>query len=153
MKRTCRAERLIDAAPEAIWAVVADVTRVGEWSGECRGCDWVTPWNHAEAGARFRGRNHRSWLFWTRLNEIVEADEPRRLVWRTVASFPYPDSVEWRLDLEPAEGGTRVCESFNVLNIPRLMEWLIWLALPAHRNRTVDIENDLDRLKAVVEGS
>jgi hypothetical protein len=32
----CDAEIVIDAPAEAIWAVVADVTRVGEWSAECR---------------------------------------------------------------------------------------------------------------------
>jgi hypothetical protein len=35
--------------------------------------------------------------------------------------------------------------------MPRLMEWLLWLAVPGHRDRTVDLAEDLLRLKAVVE--
>ena len=59
MKRQCSADILIDAPPQAVWSVVSDVTRVGEWSGECRGCTWESPSDKAEVGARFRGKNRR----------------------------------------------------------------------------------------------
>jgi hypothetical protein len=62
MQRMCAAETVIDAPAEAIWAVVCDVTRVGEWSGECRGCSWVGEVGTATPGSRFRGANRRSWL-------------------------------------------------------------------------------------------
>jgi hypothetical protein len=151
VRRMCAAETVIDAPADAIWAVVCDVTRVGEWSGECRGCSWVGAAGAAAPGARFRGANRRAWLRWTRLNEIVAADEPRRLIWRTIASGPYPDSVEWQIDLVPGNGSTRVRESFTVLAMPRYMEWLLWVAGPAHRDRTSDLESDLGRLKRLVE--
>jgi uncharacterized protein YndB with AHSA1/START domain len=153
MKRTCSAETVIDAPAEAIWAVVCDVTRVGEWSGECRGCSWVGEARAPVPGARFRGANRRSWFRWTRLNEIIAVDEPFRLNWRTIPSGPYPDSVEWRIDLAPEDGGTRVRESFTVLAMPRLMEWLLWLVVPAHRDRTHDLQSDLERLKRLAEHS
>jgi hypothetical protein len=73
------------------------------------------------------------------------------LVWRTVARFPYLDSVEWRVSLDEVGAGTRVSESFEVLKLPRLMEWFIWVAMPAHRDRTADLAEDLARLKVVVE--
>ena len=31
----------VSAAPEAVWALVADVPRMGEWSPECVRCEWV----------------------------------------------------------------------------------------------------------------
>jgi len=34
VRRGCEASVDIAAPPSAVWAVVADVTRVGEWSGE-----------------------------------------------------------------------------------------------------------------------
>lgn len=153
MRRMCDAEIVIDAPAEAIWAVVADVTRVGEWSAECRGCAWAGDPAAPVPGARFRGANRRSWLRWTRLNEIIAAEEPRRLIWRTIPSGPYPDSVQWQIDLVPDNGRTRVRESFAVLVMPRLMEWLLWMAVPAHRDRTSDLERDLGRLKHLVEES
>ena len=153
MKRTCSAETVIDAPAEAIWAVVCDVTRVGEWSGECRGCSWVGGVRAPIPGARFRGANRRSWLRWTRLNEIITVNEPVQLNWRTIPSGPYPDSVEWQIDLAPENGSTRVRESFTVLTMPRLMEWLLWAVVPAHRDRTHDLESDLKRLKNLAEHS
>ena len=153
MRRMCHAEIVIDAPAEAIWAVVSDVTRVGEWSAECRGCAWAGHPAAAVPGARFRGANRRSWLRWTRLNEIIAAEEPGRLIWRTIPSGPYPDSVQWQIDLVPEDGRTRVRESFAVLVMPRLMEWLLWVAVPAHRDRTCDLEHDLGRLKHLVEES
>jgi hypothetical protein len=153
MKRTCSAETVIDAPAEAIWAVVCDVTRVGEWSGECRGCSWVGGARAPIPGARFRGANRRSWLRWTRLNEIITVNEPFQLHWRTIPSGPYPDSVEWQIDLARENGSTRVRESFTVLAMPRLMEWLLWLVVPAHRDRTHDLESDLKRLKSLAENA
>jgi polyketide cyclase/dehydrase/lipid transport protein len=151
VRRHCEASELIDAAPEAVWAVVADVTRVGEWSGECRGCAWVAPSDRAAAGARFRGRNRRGGLRWSRVNVVDVADAPRELVWRTVPRFPYPDSVRWRVSIEPEGVGARVSESFDVLRLPRVMEWGISVALPQHNDRTSDLAGDLARLKALVE--
>ncbi len=151
MRRSCEANVTIAAAPEAVWSVVADVTRVGEWSGECRGCEWLGSETVVAPGVRFRGRNRRGGLRWTRLNEVVVADEPRAIVWRTVAQFPYPDSVEWHWRLDPVDGGTRVTQGFEVLHIPRVMEWGVGIAMPAHRDRSTDLVDDLGRLKELVE--
>jgi hypothetical protein len=142
---------VIDASPDEVWAVVSDVTRVGEWSGECRGCTWVAGADGPATGARFRGRNRRGGLRWTRLNEVIGADPPRRFAWRTVPHPPYPDSVEWELRLEPVDAGTRVSQSFRVVRIPRIMEWGIGVVMPAHQDRTADLSDDLGRLKALVE--
>jgi hypothetical protein len=82
---------------------------------------------------------------------VVLAERPKALVWRTVARAPYLDSVEWRLSLAEDEAGTRVSESFQVITMPRLMERLLWLAMPDHRDRTADLVEDLERLKGLVQ--
>jgi uncharacterized protein YndB with AHSA1/START domain len=151
VRRNCEADVTVAASPEAVWAVISDVTRVGEWSGECRGCVWVGGADAPRPGARFKGRNRRGGLRWSRLNEVVQADSPHAFVWRTVARAPYFDSSEWRVSLTEDGTGTRVSESFQVLTIPRLMERLVWLAMPAHRDRTADLVDDLARLKMLVE--
>lgn len=151
MRRNCEASVTITAPAEAVWAVVSDVTRVGEWSGECKGCAWVDGANGPAPGARFRGRNRRGGVRWTRRNEMTVVERPRTLVWRTVARLPYLDSTEWRVSLDEDGGGTQVTEVFQVLRMARLMEWLLWLAMPAHRDRTADLAQDLARLKVLVE--
>jgi hypothetical protein len=143
--------------PAALTSFIGRAGPVSEVAGlleaECRGCTWAGDPAAPVLGARFRGANRRSWLRWTRLNEIIAAEEPGRLIWRTIPSGPYPDSVQWQIDLVPEGGRTRVRESFAVLVMPRLMEWLLWMAVPAHRDRTSDLERDLGRLKHLVENS
>lgn len=153
MKRRCRAEITIDAPPGAIWSVVSDVTRVGEWSGECRACEWVPPSKEAAVGARFRGRNHRGWARWSRINQFFSVRPTEELVWRTMPAGIYSDSVEWRITLAPEGDGTRVTESFEVLKLSRLFETAIGVALPAHNDRTGDLAGDLARLKQLVESA
>jgi len=151
VRRTCEASIEVSAPAPAIWKVVADVTRVGEWSGECRGCAWMGDAAAPAPGVRFRGRNRRGGFRWSRLNEFVAVEEPRTLVWRTLRRFPYFDSVEWRMTLAEAGATTRVTESFQVLRLPAVMELALWLAMPAHRDRSGDLADDLGRLKRVVE--
>lgn len=153
MRHACEAAVLIERSPEVVWAVVADVTRVGEWSGECRGCAWERGATEAAAGARFRGLNRRGGLRWARRNEIVVADPPSELVWRTVPGGLYPDSVEWRIALDPEGPATRVVLSYRIVRIPRVMEWAISAFFPPHRDRTADLQEDLVRLRALVESS
>jgi hypothetical protein len=129
------------------------VTRVGEWSGECRGCAWIAPSDGASVGARFRGRNRRGGIRWTRTNEVLLADQPRQFQWKTVKAGPYPDSVEWAITLDAVEGGTKVTEAFKVVVLPKWMEAAIGVAMPAHKDRTQDLVGDLGRLKALVESN
>lgn len=47
--------------------------------------------------------------------------------------------------------GTRVTESFQVLTMPKIMEWGVGLFVPAHLDRSNDLSADLARLKQVTE--
>ncbi len=153
MQRECEAKITINAPPEDIWRVVSDITRVGEWSVECRGCEWTDGASQATPGARFRGRNRRGTMRWTRLNEVEVADAPHEFVWRTVSTPLYRDSTQWRLTLAPAPDVTEVTESFRILGLSRPMEWVLGIVMPAHRDRSADLAADLARLKKVVEGA
>lgn len=153
MRRACNAAITISASPQAVRDVVSDVTRIGEWSGECRGCEWTVPGSVAAPGARFRGRNRRGGFRWTRLNEVVALEAPHDLQWRTIARFPYFDSTNWRLRLEAVEGGTTVTETFEIVTLSRAMERFLSFAMPAHNDRSADLAEDLSRLKSVVESA
>ncbi|HUS60799.1 MAG TPA: SRPBCC family protein [Acidimicrobiales bacterium] len=151
MRRECEAAVTIGAPPEAVWAVIANVTRIGEWSGECRRCAWVGAPGAAVVGARFRGSNRRGGMRWSRLSEIDVADPPRELAWHTIFGGISRDSTEWRLRLRPTADGTEVTLSFRIVRLSRPMALLLSLLQPAHRDRTGDLTDDLGRLKKVVE--
>ena len=138
----------VEADIDDVWDVVRDVTRVGEWSHECVGASWLGGSASPVPGARFRGRNRAGIFRWGRVCEIVSA-EPYELVWRTVPTAMYPDSSEWRIALDKIDGSTRISQHFRVLRAPKVLSVLYALAIPAHRDRTTALTEDLQRLGTV----
>ncbi len=53
------AQAVILSPPISVFQLVSDITRMGEWSLECRCCEWVDEDADASVGARFRGYNQR----------------------------------------------------------------------------------------------
>lgn len=142
-------EAVVEAAPERVWAVLADVTRVGEWSHECREAIWLGGGPAGPVvGARFRGRNRSGLVRWGRACEVTVADPPRCFTYRTGGSW-VGDCTEWAFELEPAGSGTRIVQSFRVLSLPRWAEVVISLLVPGHHDRLAALGADLRRLGEV----
>lgn len=135
---------VVDADIDSVWDVVRDPTRVGEWSHECIGGEWMGEVTEARPGARFRGRNKQGLFRWGRLCEVVSA-EPFELVWRTVPTRLYPDSTEWTLRLAREDDGTRIEQTFDLVKGTKL-EALYATFLPAHCDRTDALRQDLRRI-------
>lgn len=146
-----RVEVTVPAGIDEVWDVVRDVTRVGEWSHECVGAEWLGGATTAEPGARFRGRNRSGLFRWGRVCEVLAA-EPYAIRWRTVPTTFYPDSSEWGISLAPAQGGgTTITQHFRVLRAPRVLAVVYALMIPGHRERTAALTADLERLGAVAQ--
>jgi polyketide cyclase/dehydrase/lipid transport protein len=144
--RTGRVDTVVDAPIDAVWAVASDVTRVGEWSHECRRVEWLAGATRATPGARFRGTNRAGPWTWSRTNEVLAADEPRTFAWRTVPTRLFPDSSIWRLELEPVEEGTRITQSYEVVHAPAVLARVYALVVPSHCGRERGLTDDLRRL-------
>jgi hypothetical protein len=138
---------VVDAGIEAVWDLVRDPTRVGEWSHECVGCEWLGGASEAVPGARFRGRNRQGLLRWGRVCEVVSLGD-HEIVWRTVSSRLYPDSTVWAIRLTAVEGGTRIQQDFEVVK-GTILEPVYATVIPAHRNRSEALRRDLERIGAV----
>ena len=138
---------VVDAGIDAVWDVVRDPTRVGEWSHECVHAEWVGDTAEARPGARFRGRNEQGLFRWGRVSEISSC-EPYELVWRTVPTRLYPDSTEWVIRLAPVEGGTKIEQTFQVVKGTKL-EPVYATFVPAHRDRVEALRQDLERIGAL----
>lgn len=149
VQKRSRVEVEVDATVQQVWDVVSDVTRVGEWSHECRFARWQGTAHGTVPGARFRARNRAGLVNWTRISEILTVDPPSELVWRTVPNLLYPDSTEWRIQLEPREGRTLITQSFTVLRAPWLLDRLYAGLVPAHQDRDARLAEDLARIGAV----
>jgi uncharacterized protein YndB with AHSA1/START domain len=141
------------ATPAQVWAVVTDIARAGEWSHETQGGEWIDGATAAVPGARFRGRNRQGRTKWSRVCEVLDADAPRRISWRTVPSRIYNDSTRWTYELEPTDTGTRITQRFEVLSIGPVVERLFYALIPAHRDRSEALRADLVRLGEVAATS
>jgi hypothetical protein len=144
--RTGQVDTVVAAPIDAVWNIVTDVTRVGEWSHECRRVEWLDGADEAAPGARFRGTNKAGPWKWSRVNEVLVADEPRTFAWRTVPTRRFPDSSEWRIELEAVDNGTRITQSYRVVRVPAVLAVLYAIVVPTHRDRNTGLADDLRRL-------
>jgi uncharacterized protein YndB with AHSA1/START domain len=115
-------ETQIAAAAERLYDLVSDVTRMGQWSPETTGCKWVGGASGPAPGARFRGTNRAGWRRWMTQCRVLEAERGRRFAF-DVGVGPIAVS-RWTYLFEPAEGGTRVTESWH----DRRGEWMVGLS-------------------------
>ncbi len=148
--RSATVDVVVDAPPTAVWEVVGDPTRTGEWSHECTTVKYVDGATAARPGARFRGRNRVGRSGWSRTCEIVAVDEGRSISWRTIPSRMHNDSTTWTISLEPTDSGaTRIVQQYEITKLSPLMDRLIWQFVPVHRDRRDALTDDLHRIGAV----
>jgi uncharacterized protein YndB with AHSA1/START domain len=109
-------ELIVDKEPAAMWELVTDVARIGEWSPECKGGAWLED-GSARAGARFEGRNEFGNGFRGTVTCVVtEARRPDVFEWVVLDPSLSPESPGsiWRYELTPGDGPgqTRVHHRF-----------------------------------------
>lgn len=145
----------IDAPGEAVWALLADVERMGEWSPECYRVEWLGDAKAPPApGVRFKGwnryQNRLGLMKWAVTCEVTSVQPGHELSWTTLHGDR--PMVRWTYRLNPASGGTNLTETFEVLwldPLARLAE--DWWMRDRDRRRQQAMEQTLDRIKAVAE--
>ena len=114
---TAAAEMVVAARPELVWDLVADVTRVGEWSPECIRATWLGEPGRPQPGARFTGHNRLpGGLEYEVTCVVTEADRPRAFAWVVLddSGDPARPSSSWRYWIDPLPGGgSRVRQRFT----------------------------------------
>jgi hypothetical protein len=100
----------IQAAPETVYDLVADLPRMGEWSPENRGGRWVRGSSGPAVGARFKGHNRNRWHRWNTIVTITAADRGRRFAFH-VSYGPVAIS-DWSYEFDATADGTVVTETW-----------------------------------------
>jgi len=143
----------IDAPPGAVWALLANLERMGEWSPECYRVQWLDgAGSPATAGARFQGRNRFGWMRWSMTCQVTHAEPGRELAFSTIQRGR--ELVRWRYRFEPASGGTDLIESFQVIWLPftaRFAEDV--LMRDRDRRREEAMRTTLSRIKNLAESA
>jgi hypothetical protein len=144
----------IDADADALYAMVSDLPRIGEWSPECERVEWegdvVTPTvdttfvghNAVGPGRRIRYQRH---------GRVLAADPGREFTFITDEGGR--ESTEWSYTFSPLpDGGTRVTEAYNVRWIPT---WARILDVPTNRHKDLlrGMRTTLERLKVTAEAA
>lgn len=156
MKEPLRGEeRIAVRAPaDRVWALLADVTRMGDWSPECRRAEWLGGATAAVSGARFLGRSRIGPYRWARTCAIVTAEPERELSFATLTKHGQHQTV-WRYRLEPGEGGTVLAESFDVVGPVDPLARMMLATRSGRRLRLRQVRrgmrHTLERIKAAAE--
>jgi uncharacterized protein YndB with AHSA1/START domain len=141
-------ERFIPAPPEVIFDLLADPARHAEIDGSGTVRTATEGSQRLELGAKF-GMNMKAGLGYSMENTVVEFDDNRRIAWqpRPTVSFMrhFVGGRIWRYELEPAEGGTVVRESWDISHE------VFKRAVRPLRSKTVDaMTKTLERIERVV---
>lgn len=99
---------IVAREPEVLYALVSDVTRMGEWSPVCTGGRWDD--DARGVGSWFTGHNEIPGKTWETRSQVA-ADEPGR----EFAFIVGGDRTRWGYTFHPVAGGTEMTESWNIL--------------------------------------
>jgi len=103
-----QAEIEINAPVSKVWGLVSDLSRMPQWSPQCR---VMKPLGPLRPGTRTINLNRRNLLFWPTTSTITEVLPERKLAFR----IPLNTSV-WSYELEPTATGTRLVETRRAEN-------------------------------------
>jgi hypothetical protein len=140
----------INASPEAVYDLISDLPRMGEWSPENIGGEWQGG-GSGKVGDRYIGHNQAGERSWSVPVMVTAADRGRCFEFVT-----RPDEgpcVRWTYRLEPIEAGTRVTEVWDVEQLPAPMQGRTQEQLD-ERSRVIEaaLATTLAALKATAEG-
>lgn len=153
---TDTAERYVDAPPEVVYDILADVTRTPERTPDVVRCEWIRGATGPAVGAWFKSLNTVGYgPKWPNRSVVIAADPGREF------SFARHEVaggvVEWRHRLVPEGDGTRVVESYEVTKPIPIVGWFIIGVLMRRKDRRADLRESmaksLGRLAELAERS
>lgn len=101
----------INAPADRVYDMLADLTRMGEWSPETTRIAWVGGATGPAPGARFRGSNKNGVARWSTLGTIVTAERPKEVAWDV--SFMGLPVARWGYRIEGDTAGCTVTETWE----------------------------------------
>jgi uncharacterized protein YndB with AHSA1/START domain len=146
---TIERSTLVDAAPDVVWAVIADPTRAGEWMPDVKarrplqagplavGARW------SEAGL-LRGRSYEA------IYEVTAWEPPARLAYRRADAESRRFAWEESVHIEPAGAGSRVTLALHYA-LPRGIIGRLYDRLLFRRDFAATLDNRLDALKSLLQ--
>lgn len=141
----------VDAPAARVWALLADLERMGEWSPECYRVEWQDGASSpATPGARFRGWNRYGRMRWSVACRVKTAVPDKELSFSTLVREK--EMVTWTYRIEPSDDGVDLVEFFDVHWLPlsaRIAEDFLMRDRDRRRDRAMRLT--LGRIKGLAE--
>ncbi len=144
-----QAEVDINAPVSRVWGLVSDLSRMPQWSPQCRMMKLLGP---LRPGTRTINFNRRNMLFWPTTATITEVIPERKIAFR----IPINTSV-WSYELEATATGTRLVETRHAENGVRAVSTAVTKAalggVDSFESELLEgMNQSLARIKAAAEG-
>jgi uncharacterized protein YndB with AHSA1/START domain len=144
-----QAEVDINAPVSRVWGLVSDLSRMPQWSPQCRMMKLLGP---LRPGTRTINLNRRNMLFWPTTATITEVIPERKIAFR----IPLNTSV-WSYELEATATGTRLVETRHAENGVRAVSTAVTKAalggVDTFETALIEgMNQSLARIKAAAEG-
>ena len=114
-------EIIVGCSPEDAWSLVADISRIGEFSPECVDATW-TRGSAAEVGNTFDGTNLSTAVVdgeqleveWTRPCTIIDCEPGVSFAYTVGDRYDGTPASDWRFAFEPTtDGRCRIVQTFR----------------------------------------
>ncbi len=93
----------IDATPQAVWAVISDLKRMGEWSPQCK--KMIIRGGPVTLGTKTININRRGPLVWPTTSKVVRFTPNEEIGFRITENH-----TVWSFTITPTDTGVRVTE-------------------------------------------
>jgi hypothetical protein len=144
-------ERYVEASPEALYDLISDVTRTPERTDDIVRCEWLDGATGPAVGARFKAINSAGrGPNWSNSPVVTVADPGREFSFTRTERFA--GTILWRHRFVPEGTGTRVVESYEVVEPLTIVGWFIIGTLYGLKDRRADLRASMERsLERVAE--
>jgi len=139
------------AAPEIVWAVVSDITRIGELSPETFEAEWADGATGPVLGAHFRGHVKRNGIgptYWSSC-KVTACELGKEFGFAVYAGGVRANN--WHYRLVARDGGTEVTESFELGTHPVLRVYAFFFGRARRRTNERGMRQTLERIRTMVE--
>jgi uncharacterized protein YndB with AHSA1/START domain len=151
-KPTVEVSTLIEAPPERVWQIVADIALMPTMSDELQRIEWLDGATEPAVGVRFVGHSrHPDLGEWATTSQVIECEPARVLAW-AVEDLDNPTAI-WRFRLTPKDNGAtelsqwmqmgpaRSGLSFAIDRMPEKEQKIVFVRMREfERNMTVTLE-------------
>ena len=147
-------ERVIAAPADRIFDLLADPARHHDIDGSGTVRDAKESSERLHMGAKF-GMNMHLGINYSMVSEIIEFEDAKRIAWQTRPDVAWQARLYggrvWRYELEPADGGTRVRETWDISGEKGPLKHVLRLGRSREHTRAA-MENTLEKIAGLTEG-